>query len=72
MEHYSYPDFRLRGSQRLPLTPYQAVCDGKGGRLFVSGIDPRTVGQRPRARGHGDVFVYDLKEMGGTAPSGGR
>jgi WD40 repeat protein/mono/diheme cytochrome c family protein len=66
LEHYSYPDFRLQASYRLPLTPYQTVCDGKEGRLYVAGIDPKSVGDRPRARGHGDIHVYLLKDFPGA------
>jgi WD40 repeat protein/mono/diheme cytochrome c family protein len=69
LEHYSYPDFRPQAAYRLGLTPYRAVCDGKQGRLYVAGIDPQTVADRPRARGHGDIHAYDLKGLlgGGAA-----
>jgi WD40 repeat protein len=63
LENYSYPDFRPRGTYRLGVTPFGAVCDGKQGRLYVAGIDPRTAAERRRARGHGDIFVYDLKQF---------
>jgi WD40 repeat protein/mono/diheme cytochrome c family protein len=63
VESYSYPDFRPRGTYRLGVTPFGAVCDGKHGRLYIAGIDPRSVAERPRARGHGDVLVYALKDL---------
>jgi hypothetical protein len=63
LEHYSYPDFRLQGKHTLGLAPMQAVCDGKSGKLYIAGIDPRVVADRPRARGHGGVYVYSLKEL---------
>jgi WD40 repeat protein len=66
LEQHSYPDFRAQGSYRLPLTAYQMVCDCKGGRLYVAGIDPRAVAERPRARGHGDIHVYLLKDLAGA------
>jgi mono/diheme cytochrome c family protein len=63
LEHYSYPDFRLQGKYSLGVAPLQAVCDSKSGKLYVAGIDPRVVADRPRARGHGAVYVYALKEL---------
>jgi hypothetical protein len=72
LEHYSYPDFRLQGSYRAGVAPFQAVCDGKGGRLFIAGIDPKTVAERPRARGHGDIFIFELKDLHGAAGGTGK
>jgi hypothetical protein len=66
LAHYSYPDFRLLGSYRLPLAPYQMIADGKGGRLYLAGIDPKSVAERPRARGHGDIHVYNLNDLPGS------
>jgi WD40 repeat protein len=63
LKHYSYPDFKLQGAHRLGLTAYQVACDGQHGRLYVAGFDPRTVGERPRARGHGDIQVYSLPAL---------
>jgi WD40 repeat protein len=60
---YSYPEFKPLGGKQLPLLPYQAVCDGRQGRLYVAGIDPKSVGERPRARGFGDIHVYELKDI---------
>jgi hypothetical protein len=37
--------------------------DGKEGKLYVAGFDPRGVAEHPRARGFGDLFVYDMKEL---------
>jgi WD40 repeat protein len=62
LRQYSYPDFRLRWQRRLAITGYQIAVDGKSGRLFVAGFDPRSVAERPRARGHGDIHVYGLKK----------
>jgi hypothetical protein len=61
----SYPDFKPQATQPLGVVAYQAVFDGKQGRLYVAGFDPRTVGGRPRARGFGDLFVYDLGPLFG-------
>ncbi len=63
LDRYSYPEFKLQASRRLDVVPYQAVCDGKQGKLYVAGFDPRSVAEHPRARGFGDLFIYDLKEL---------
>jgi mono/diheme cytochrome c family protein len=63
LERYSYPEFKPQGGQRLGIVAYQAVCAGKEGRLYVAGFDPATLAANPRARGFGDIFVYDLKQL---------
>jgi WD40 repeat protein len=63
LEQYSYPEFKLKASHRLGIVSYQAVYDGKRDRLYVAGFDPRAVADRPRARGFGDLFVYDVKAL---------
>jgi WD40 repeat protein len=63
LEYYSYPEFRLQGKHGLRMAALQTVCDGKGGKLYVAGIDPRVVAERPRARGHGQVSVYLLTDL---------
>jgi WD40 repeat protein/mono/diheme cytochrome c family protein len=63
LEQYTYPEFKLRTSHRLAIVPYQAVYDGKRGKLYVAGFDPRAVADRPRARGFGDLFIYDMKDL---------
>ncbi len=67
LKHYSYPDFRLQGTHRLSLSGYQLAVDGKAGRLYVAGFDPAAVAERPRARGHGDIHVYALRDVIGGA-----
>ncbi len=61
LRRYSYPDFRPQAIYRLALSAYRLAWDGKAGRLYVAGFDPKAVGDRPRARGYGDVHVYALK-----------
>jgi hypothetical protein len=68
LEFYAYPDFRLVGTARLGLTPYAMAWEGKGGRLYVAGIDPRAVAERSRARGHGDIHVYDVRQPPAARP----
>jgi dipeptidyl aminopeptidase/acylaminoacyl peptidase len=65
LKHYSYPDFKLRATYRLGLAGYQVALDGRHGRLYVAGFDPGAVAERPRARGHGDIHVYALKDLAG-------
>jgi WD40 repeat protein len=63
LRRYSYPDFKPQGTQPLGVVAYQAVLDAKQGRLYVAGFDPKTLGTRPRSRGYGDLYVYELKEL---------
>jgi hypothetical protein len=63
LKHYSYPEFKLLATYQLGVVPTRAAVDGKAGRLYVAGFDPKTVGDNPRARGFGDVFVYSLQEV---------
>ncbi len=66
LERYSYPELQPRWSRRLGIAPTQIVSLGKTGKLIVAGVDPRTVGERPRARGHGDLFSYALEDLRGS------
>jgi WD40 repeat protein len=66
LRRYSYPDFRPQGAQRLGLAAYGLAWDGKGGRLYVAGFDPKEVAENPRARGHGDIHVYVTKGASGV------
>jgi WD40 repeat protein len=61
---YSYPEFRLQSRRRLAITGYRIAVDGKAHRLYVAGFDPQSVADRPRAKAHGDIHVYALKEWG--------
>jgi WD40 repeat protein len=63
LNEYSYPNFKLKKSHRLDIAPYSAVCDGVQGKLYVAGFDPRDATEQPRARGFGDLFIYDLKDL---------
>jgi WD40 repeat protein/mono/diheme cytochrome c family protein len=62
LERYSYPEMQLQSSQRLGILPTQIACSGKAAKLIIAGVDPRAIGERPRARGHGDLFVYPLED----------
>jgi WD40 repeat protein len=72
LKHFAYPALTPRGSYRLGLFAAQAAYDAKRGRLYVGGFDPRTAAERPRARGHGDVDVYDVRELVAGKAAGGR
>jgi hypothetical protein len=71
LKHYTYPDFKLKVTHSVGIVATGAVIAGKQGKVFVAGFDPRTVGNRPRARGYGDLFVFDLKEVIAPSPVGG-
>jgi len=60
LDVYSYPEFQLRSSHRLEIVATGIVCAGREGGLVIAGFDPRTVAERPRARGFGDLFLYPL------------
>ncbi|MBY0229167.1 MAG: hypothetical protein K2W96_07820, partial [Gemmataceae bacterium] len=55
LARYAYPEWKEAGRWRLPLAAYGLAVDGK--RLYVAGFDARSVGERPRARGHGDIHL---------------
>jgi hypothetical protein len=76
LRHYSYPDFRLRGSYRLDRPAYRAALDGRRGLLFVASCPARilanavgTTGDREGAPG--DVRIYDVGALlRGAQPPG--
>ena len=63
MKHYSYPEFKLLATWDLGIAPTRAALDGKAGKLYVAGFDPKAAAEHPRARGFGDVFVYSLPDV---------
>ncbi len=65
LERYSYPDFKFQSSHKLGIVATQIISAGKEGLLIVAGFDPRTLGERPRARGHGDLFLYRVEDLAG-------
>jgi hypothetical protein len=76
LRHYSYPDFRLRGSYRLDRPAYRAALDGRRGLLYVATCPARslalvvgTTGDREGAPG--DLRVYDVATLlrGGARPA---
>jgi WD40 repeat protein len=58
---YSYPDFRPQATYRLALSAYRLAWDGKAGRLYAAGFDPKVVIDLPRGRSYGDIHVYVMK-----------
>lgn len=65
LDVYSYPDLKLRASKRLDLIATRAVVSPATGKLLIAGVDPRTVAERPRAKGMGDVYGFELKDVVG-------
>ena len=60
---YSYPEFRPAGRWRPALSASRLAVAPTTGALHVAGLDPRSVGDRPRAKGHGDIHTYAISEM---------
>jgi WD40 repeat protein len=67
LDVYSYPEFKPLATHRTGIVATQAVCATKHSRVYVAGIDLNSLGERPRAKGVGDVFVFDLKDVLGAA-----
>jgi hypothetical protein len=65
LDVYGYPDMKLRASKRLDLLATQLAVSPATGKILVGGIDPRTLGDRPRGKGVGDVFTFDLADVVG-------
>ncbi|HVS36188.1 MAG TPA: c-type cytochrome domain-containing protein [Gemmataceae bacterium] len=63
LKHYSYPEFKPLAVYDLGIVATQAALDGKAGKLYVAGFDPKAAADHPRARGFGDVFVYSLQDV---------
>ena len=79
LKHYSYPDFKLQGTYRLPATGYRCTYDTRRGLLYVA-----TTKQEPPPPNRtddchplrslnqpgvtGDLHVYDVNEVGRTEP----
>ena len=63
LRRYSYPDFRPQDALRLGGLAYGAAYDVQTGRLYVALIDPEALRDRPRAKGFGDIHVYDLRAL---------
>jgi hypothetical protein len=65
LKRYEYPSFRALESYPLGVTAYQAACDAAEGRLYLAVADPKSLRDRPRAKGLGDLWVVDLKSVVG-------
>jgi DNA-binding beta-propeller fold protein YncE len=62
LRRYSYPEWQWRGSYELPSLNHGLAFDSATNRVFVATIDPRSLRDRPRAKGHGEVRVYQVPE----------
>jgi hypothetical protein len=65
IKRFSYPAMEWQSNDRLSVLAHQMAYDAKTGRLYFGVINPAGLG-RPRAKGFGDLQVYDLK---GAAPA---
>ena len=61
IKRFSYPTMQWRSNDRLSVLAHQMAFDEKSGRLYLGVIDAADLG-RPRARGFGDLQVYELKD----------
>jgi hypothetical protein len=62
VRQYSYPELQWQKDHRLGALAQQIAFDGHAGRLYASVIDPQALRDRPRARGIGDIHVYESKD----------
>ena len=62
IKQYSYPELKWQKDHRLTVLAHQMALDAKTGRLYLAVIDPKALRDRPRARGVGDVQVFESKE----------
>jgi WD40 repeat protein/mono/diheme cytochrome c family protein len=60
VKQYAYPDLKWQRDLRLAVPATQIAFDGKTNRLYAAVFDPQSAATKPRARGHGDVHVFDL------------
>jgi WD40 repeat protein len=63
LKQYSYPDWKEQKKWKLPITAYQIAIDAKGGKMYLSVVDPEAIKNRPRAKGFGDVWVIEMKDL---------
>lgn len=64
LKEFSYPDWKQKGSWKLPVAAYQAVFDARPGKLYLGVIDPDRIRTNPRSKGFGDLWVIETKELG--------
>ena len=66
LQHYTYPDFVLKGSYKLAGPAYQVVLAGRRGLLFALVTEPKALKLgRPfdPPSGPGKLHVYDIKSI---------
>jgi hypothetical protein len=63
LRRYSVPEFKGLGRHKIGVAAYQAALDDKTGQLYLGGIDLTELGSRPRSRGFGDIYVFDVRSL---------
>ena len=63
LKQYGYPDWKAKAKWKLPITAYHVAVDSKADKLFLCVIDPSVVRDRSRAKGFGDIWTIDLKDL---------
>jgi hypothetical protein len=63
LKQYAYPQWQEIGKWKVPAIVSHMQLDGKAGRLYMSVIDAQTVRARPHAKGFGDIWLIDMKNL---------
>ena len=58
-----HTELRAKGPYSLRLSCRMA-SDATAGRLYLAVIDPAAIAHRPRAKGFGDIWAMDIKDLG--------
>ncbi len=63
LERVELPEYKLIGRWQLSVTVYKMAFDARAGRLYLAVIDPAAIASQPRAKGYGDVWAIDVKDL---------
>jgi WD40 repeat protein len=63
LKQFAYPEMKWQKSWTLETIGHEMAFDSKSGRLYLAVIDPQSLRDRPRARGHGDIHVFEMKNL---------
>lgn len=61
LEELEFPD-KVKHRWKLPVTAYRMELSNAG-RIYLAVIDPATMVARPRARGFGEIWVVEVKDL---------
>jgi WD40 repeat protein len=69
LDRMAYPAFKPQSSYRTGVIAFGAALDAQADRLYVAGIPQSAFRDRPRARGLGDVLVFNVGRNGAALKS---